>query len=98
METIPTPGKENQESAQTPPDNTLRESINVLTPRESAVLHLVVAEKTDKEIAQALNVAERTVRYNLRCICDKLGVNTRVGAAVQAVCLGLVEMERTDIA
>ncbi|MGH2542090.1 MAG: LuxR C-terminal-related transcriptional regulator [Ardenticatenaceae bacterium] len=68
-----------------------QDEIPELTPRETQVLRLMVADMTDKEISQSLKIGERTVRHHLRSIYNKLGVNTRVGAAVQAMRLGLVE-------
>ncbi len=62
-----------------------------LTKRELAVLQLVVAGKTNQQIALALNIARRTVGYTLQGICDKFGADSRVEVAVQAVRLGLVE-------
>ena len=62
-----------------------------LTEREVEVLRLMMAGKTDQQIGQELNVVERTVRRYLRNIYDKLGVDTRVEAAAQAVRLGLVQ-------
>jgi two-component system, NarL family, response regulator len=55
-----------------------------LTTQELAILRLVVAEKKDLEIAQALNLSERTVCKYLRAIYDKLGVDTRAGASYEA--------------
>lgn len=55
------------------------------TAREMAILRLILLEKTDKEMAQMLDVSERTVRNDLAAIYARLGVETRVGAAVQAV-------------
>lgn len=55
------------------------------TAREMAILRLILLEKTDQEIAQMLAVSERTVRNDLAAIYARLGVETRVGAAVQAV-------------
>ncbi len=63
----------------------------VLTERELEVLRLLVAGKTDQQIGQELSIAERTVRRHLRSIYDKLGVDTRVEAAAQAVRQGLME-------
>ncbi|VAW31084.1 hypothetical protein MNBD_CHLOROFLEXI01-4765 [hydrothermal vent metagenome] len=48
------------------------------------MLQLVVAEKTDREIAQNVNLSERAVRKELRRIYDKLEVNCRAGAAYKA--------------
>ena len=62
-----------------------------LTERELRVLQLLVAGKTDQQIGQELSIAERTVRYCLRNLYDKLGVDTRVEAVAQAVRLGLVQ-------
>lgn len=61
-----------------------------VTDREIEILHLLVLEKTNTEIAQALNLAERTVRAHLENIYSKLGVSSRVGATVQAIRLNLI--------
>ncbi len=60
-----------------------------LSPRELQVLRLVVAGKTDREIGDELGIAERTVRYALRAVYDKLGVDSRVAAATQAARWGI---------
>ena len=55
-----------------------------LTGREVQILQLLVEGQTDREIGQALNLAERTVRYCLRNIYDKLRVANRTEAAYRA--------------
>ena len=60
-----------------------------LTPHELQTLVLVMAGRTDREIGEEMNLAERTVRYRLRSVYDKLGVEGRVEAAVRAAELGL---------
>jgi DNA-binding NarL/FixJ family response regulator len=60
------------------------------THQELELLRLVAENRTDQEIGSALGLAERTVRYHLRAIYDKLGVNSRLEAAVRAVRLGLI--------
>jgi len=67
-----------------------------LTDREMRVMRLVLAGKTDREIARELSLAERTVRYALRSVYDKLGVDSRVEAAVRAAQLGLPGEEEDD--
>ncbi|MBI1794117.1 MAG: response regulator transcription factor [Chloroflexi bacterium] len=62
-----------------------------LTHRERDLLQLVVMGKTDKQISLELGLVERTVRYHLQKIYEKLGVSTRVEAAVQAVKWGLIQ-------
>lgn len=62
-----------------------------LTEREIALLKLMAQGHSDHEIGQALNLSERTIRHYLRNVYDKLGVNSRVEAAVSAVRLGLLD-------
>jgi len=61
-----------------------------LTKRELEVLALVVEGKTNQEIGLALGISDKTVEKHLEGIFGKLGVASRVSAAVQAVRDGLV--------
>ncbi|MDQ2654748.1 MAG: LuxR C-terminal-related transcriptional regulator [Chloroflexota bacterium] len=61
-----------------------------LTPREREVLHLIVAGSTDRDIAGALFISERTVSKHVSKILQKLDAVSRGDAAVRAVRLGLV--------
>ena len=56
-----------------------------LTHRELDVLRLVVAAKTNGEIGVLLGISEKTVEKHLDTIFRKLGVASRVEAAVLAV-------------
>lgn len=56
-----------------------------LSKREREVLHCVAQDKTDREIGAALGIRERTVRAHVSRIILKLGVASRVGAAVTFV-------------
>jgi DNA-binding NarL/FixJ family response regulator len=56
-----------------------------LTTRELEVLRLVVAARTNQEIARALGISVKTVEKHLAELFTKLGVASRVEAAVQAV-------------
>lgn len=56
-----------------------------LTTREVEVLRLVVAGKTNQEIGIALGISEKTVEKHLEGVFSKLGVASRVEAAVVAV-------------
>jgi DNA-binding NarL/FixJ family response regulator len=56
-----------------------------LTTRELEVLRLVVAGKTNQEIGIALGISEKTVEKHLEGVFNKLGVASRVEAAVVAV-------------
>lgn len=61
-----------------------------LTDRETEVLKLVVAGKTNQEVGLALGISEKTVEKHLDGVFTKLNVNSRVEAAVRAVREGLV--------
>ncbi len=56
-----------------------------LSPRELEVLHLMVAGQSNKEIAEALFISDRTVTTHVTSVFSKLGVSTRSAAAVYAV-------------
>jgi two-component system NarL family response regulator len=61
-----------------------------LTERELEVLRLVVEGKTNQEIGYALGISDKTVEKHLDGVFTKLGVTSRVEAAVRAVREGLV--------
>lgn len=56
--------------------------LDELSSQEQRVLAEVAAGKTDKEIAEALNLQPKTVRNYLDRVFEKLGVNTRTQAAL----------------
>ena len=60
-----------------------------LTARETAVLGLLAAGRSNKEIARELHVVEDTVKTHVRHILAKLGVQSRTQAALYAVRTGL---------
>ncbi len=63
---------------------------NRLTHREMEVLRLVVEGKTNQGIGLNLGISEKTVEKYLEAVFAKLGVSSRVEAAVYAVREGLV--------
>jgi DNA-binding NarL/FixJ family response regulator len=67
------------------------ETVDELTPREVEVLEQVVTGATNKDIAETLHITENTVKIHLRNILEKLQVQNRIQAAVQAVREGLVD-------
>jgi two-component system nitrate/nitrite response regulator NarL len=60
-----------------------------LTPRELEILECVAAGSSNKLIARALDITEGTVKLHVKSILRKLGVRSRVEAAVAAVEHGL---------
>ncbi|HMG33348.1 MAG TPA: response regulator transcription factor [Blastocatellia bacterium] len=64
-----------------------------LTSRELEVLRLIVKGMSNKEIAQALSIAEGTVKIHVNNVLGKLGVNDRTKAATTALQRGIVHLE-----
>ena len=64
-----------------------------LTERETDVLRLLARGKANKEVAQELNIGEKTVKTHVSNILAKLGVQSRTQAALYAVRIGLVPAE-----
>lgn len=64
-----------------------------LSAREQEVLQWATAGKSNWEVAQILNISERTVKFHLRNIYRKLEVNNRSHAVAEALRLGAVDLE-----
>ncbi|MEX2244513.1 MAG: response regulator transcription factor [Fimbriimonadaceae bacterium] len=62
----------------------------LLSPREAEVLQLIVAGRTNREIAEALVVSENTVKTHVNSLYSKLEVNRRTQAVAKARELGLL--------
>jgi HD-GYP domain-containing protein (c-di-GMP phosphodiesterase class II) len=61
-----------------------------LTPREMEVLRLVARGASNKEIAAALVISEKTARNHVERTYAKIGVSNRIGASMYALRCGLV--------
>ncbi|MGH2615746.1 MAG: helix-turn-helix domain-containing protein [Thermomicrobiales bacterium] len=66
------------------------EQRRVLSRREQQVLPLLIDGRSDREIADALFVSQRTASNHVSAILRKLGAGSRAEAAVRAVRDGLV--------
>jgi DNA-binding NarL/FixJ family response regulator len=60
-----------------------------LTPREQEVLCLLTKGNTNKELAKALFISEKTVKSHLNSIFRKLNVSRRLQAILYALRRGL---------
>ncbi len=61
-----------------------------LSDRELAMLRLLAQGYSNKQIADALHLAESTVKNNLSALFQKLGVRDRTQAVIYAISHGLV--------
>ena len=64
-----------------------------LTERETDVLRLIVAGRSNKEIGAALFISEATVKTHINNMLSKLGVTDRTQAATTALQRGIVHLE-----
>lgn len=62
-----------------------------LTDREMEVLRLIASGKSNQEVADALFIGIKTVKFHVTNVLAKLGVEDRTQAAIYAVKHGLVE-------
>ena len=63
-------------------------SKEIMTKREKEVFELLVKNKSTKEIAQELDISEKTVRNHISNAMQKLGVKGRAQAVVELLKLG----------
>lgn len=67
-----------------PPKSAAPPELAELTPRERDVLQLIAQGCSNREIAQRLYIAERTVKNHVNSILNRLGVRDRTQAAILA--------------
>ena len=67
---------------------------SLLTPRETELLQLIVDGLSNKAIADRLSLSENTIKYHIKNILQKLGVQNRTEAATQALRSGLLSPTR----
>ncbi len=60
-----------------------------LTKREAEILQLIVAGKTNKEIARKLCRTERTVEYHRNCLMRKVGAHNAAELVKRAISMGM---------
>ena len=65
----------------------------LLTPRELMVLQLMAAGLSNREIAASLDITERTVKFHVTAILNKLGADNRTQAVAMAGRRGLLPDE-----
>lgn len=62
-----------------PADKTVApDKLSVLTPREKEIVRLIVGGASNKQVASALDISERTVKGHLSNVFQKLGVSDRL--------------------
>lgn len=65
---------------------------SVLTIREKEIFSLLIKNKTTKDIANILNISEKTVRNHISNTMQKLGVKGRASAVVELIKLNEISL------
>ena len=64
----------------------------ILTKREKEVFKLLITNKETKEIAEELNISEKTVRNHISNAMQKLGVKGRAQAVVELLKMNVISL------
>ena len=67
-------------------------SKKILTMRENEIFSKLIENMTTKQIAQALNISEKTVRNHISNVMQKLEVTSRTSAVIELLKLNLFEI------
>jgi len=64
----------------------------ILTKREREVFELLVKNNITKDIAEELDISEKTVRNHISNVIQKLGVKGRASAVVELIKMGEISI------
>jgi len=67
-----------------------------LSPRQQEILHSVIRNQANKEIASKLNIAVRTVKFHISSLLSRFGVENRAELARRAAGFLRPAMERVN--
>ena len=67
-------------------------SKGILTKREREVFELLIKNYTTRDLAEKLNISEKTVRNHISNVMQKLGVKGRSGAVVELLKLNEISL------
>lgn len=78
-------------------DDDSKKASDNLTRREREILVLITKGKLNKEIANELNITERTVKNHIANLFKKINVYDRTQAAVYAIKCGIYSLYLEDL-
>ncbi len=65
---------------------------NILTKREKQIFEMLITNKTTKDIANTLEISEKTVRNHISNAMQKLNVKGRASAVIELLKLGEISL------
>lgn len=65
---------------------------SILTNREKEVFNLLIQNQSTRDIANKLNISEKTVRNHISNAIQKIGVKGRAAAVVELLRLGEISL------
>lgn len=74
-------------------DSTLQDG--GLTPRQRDILGHIARGRSNKQIAFALGIRERTVKFHVAALFERLGTQSRTEALVVALRTGVIRLDET---
>ena len=66
-----------------------------LTPRQRDILGHIAQGRSNKQIAFALGIRERTVKFHVAALFERLGTQSRTEALVVALRAGVIRLDET---
>ena len=66
-----------------------------LTPRQRDILGHIAKGRSNKQIAFALGIRERTVKFHVAALFERLGTQSRTEALVVALRTGVIRLEES---
>lgn len=64
----------------------------ILTKREKQIFELLIDNYSTKDIADRLNISEKTVRNHISNVIQKLGVTSRIQAVLELIKLKEIKL------
>ncbi len=64
----------------------------ILTKREKEIFNYLIKNMTTREIANTLNISEKTVRNHISNVMQKLGVKGRASAVIELIKLNEINL------
>ncbi|MFH8410173.1 LuxR C-terminal-related transcriptional regulator [Streptomyces sp. NPDC018019] len=74
-------------------DRAARAALDLLTARERQILVLISQGNSNRRVARALGISEKTVKNHLSAVFTKAGVSDRTQAVVLGIRSGIVSLD-----